>query len=462
MRYRIKISRNDYDSLKELVLRDHPQEGAAFALAGIAKGGDPEDILVRRIIQIPQDFFLLQGEDHLRISSQAINGIIALCEKNKLGVIICHSHPADIPYSVSDDRGEGRIVEVLRKFIPQNAPTASLLFYPDGVRGRVWVFGSPRPVMVSEIRIIGETLKSVTFEKIKKQIQFDLNLFDRQILAFGKLGQALISSTKVGVVGVGGTGSPTAEQLVRLGVQDIVLVDKDIFDPSNLTRVYGTFACDVAKGVRKLLAGPDKVLLVAHHLKHINPKVNVIALKEDVVTKKGVSALLDRDIIFLCTDNHWSRAVVNRLAYQYFIPVINMGVRVDAKDGGILGASGVIDILRPDLPCLWCSGAVRSDRVATESTPQQERRERVREGYVQDVGTNAPSVVSLTTAVSGLAVTCFLQLLTGFMKENGAIQRLNYHICSGEVRRGATQKLDKCICKSVRGFGDLKKLDVLS
>ncbi len=244
MKYYIKISQLDFEELRQLVTMNHPHEGAAFALAGVTVQNDTLNVIVRRPVRIPNELFLIQEEYHLKYAPQAINGLISLCEKNRLGAILCHSHPADIPYSSSDDHGERRIFEILRKFIPENAPTASLLFYPGGVRGRIWLPGQSCPVHVSGIRVIGQAIQNISFEGPSKEPLFDPRLYDRQILAFGEEGQALISSTKVGIVGIGGTGSPTAEQLIRLGVQDLLLIDKDHFEKSNLTRVYGTYALD--------------------------------------------------------------------------------------------------------------------------------------------------------------------------------------------------------------------------
>src|SRR5574341_898091 len=134
--YRLKIAESDFTEIQNLVLADMPNEAGAFALAGMATHKRSTDILVRRVISIPKEHVSLQHEYHLEVSSQAVNGLIALCEANRLGAVICHSHPEDIPYSLSDDKGERRIVEVLRQFIPPQAPTASLLFFPGGIRGR--------------------------------------------------------------------------------------------------------------------------------------------------------------------------------------------------------------------------------------------------------------------------------------------------------------------------------------
>lgn len=463
MDYRLKITQADFETLQQLVLADLPRESGAFALAGISTRSDGVDILVRRPLAVPKDLFTVQHEYRLEVAAQAINGLIALCERNKLGALICHSHPSDIPYSPSDDHGERRIVDTLRRFIPSNAPTASLLFYPGGVRGRVWLPRSARPLPLTEICIIGRAFRRLRFTKSPRLQPIDSLIFDRQVLAFGEEGQRLIHAAKVGIVGVGGTGSPTAEQFVRLGVRDLLLIDPDQFSPSNLTRVYGTFASDLPKPRSRAKRPPAlKVDLIARHLRRISPEATIRALPQNIVFREAAKALLDRDIIFLCTDNQWSRAVVNQITYQYFIPTINLGARIDTDRGAIRGAVGIVDVLRPDLPCLWCRQSLQAGRVATESLPPEQRTALHREGYVEGIDTPAPSVISLTTTVSGLAVTLGLQLLTDFMGDDGAVARLNHDLLTATVSRGTSTILPKCICTTVRGYGDLKTLNVLS
>jgi len=459
--FNIKIAQQDLDKLCLLVNAKYPKEAAAFALAGVSIRGDDVTILVRRPIEIPPEQYVYQDKYRLEISSQAINGLAALCEKNQLGAILCHSHPDDIPYSASDDFGEGRVFEVLRRFIPANAPTASLLFYPGGLKGRIWVPGSTLPVPIVEVIVVGRHLQRIRLEEGEEVQEAVSEIYDRQVRALGEAGQRLISQTKVGIVGVGGTGSPTAEQLVRLGVRDLVLIDPDIFEPSNVTRVYGTFAPSCLLQIQKMLHGPPKkVGLVQRHLRRINPAIRVRTVRKHVVLRDAVDHLFDRDIIMLCTDDHWGRSIVNRLVHQYLIPAINMGVRIDAHEGLITEAVGTVDVLRPDTPCLWCKEALQAERIATESMRKSERRDRARQGYVEDLETPSPSVISMTTVISGLSVSLFLQMVTDFMGVNGEVARLNYSPLRSTVSRGMTQIHDKCICRQVRAFGDLKVLPI--
>jgi hypothetical protein len=460
-KHRIKISEQDFTKIQELVFVDLPKEAGVFALAGVAKREDGFDIIVRRPIEIPRNLFSVHHEFRFEVSSQAINGLVALCERNGLTAVLCHSHPEDIPYSPSDDYGEKRIYEVLRQFLPQKMPMASVLFYPEGLRSRIWLPDTSKPESISEVMVVGRRIKRIqSYPSFKHENESYEDMFDRQIRAFGDEGQRFILRTKIGIVGLGSTGSPCAEQIVRLGVRDIVLIDPDKFEPSNITRMYGSFA--YRDKVRWPFRGKTakKVDIIGAHLRRINPNIKIQIIPRSVVLSEAAEKLIDRDIIFLCTDDHWGRSIVNQIAYQYFIPTINVGMRIAAKekDGKISEAFGVVDVLRPDLPCLWCRQYLRPERIATESMPRSARQSREREGYVEDIYTPAPSVISITTALSGLAVTLFLQLVTDFLGPNGDIARLNYFVMDGNVRRGRATILNECVCQKVRGFGDLKSL----
>lgn len=197
-------------------------------------------------------------------------------------------------------------------------------------------------------------------------------------------------------------------------------------------------------------------------MKRINPATRITPIANNVVVREAAAALLDCDVIFLCTDDHWGRSVVNEIAYQYFVPVINLGMRITAANGKVSAGVGVVDILRPDLPCLWCSHVLRADRIAAESMPRKHRQSLAAEGYVEGLDTPAPSVVSATTTVSGLAVSLFLQLLTDFMGPAGNVARLNWNLLDGTVRRGRASVQKPCICTKIRAFGDLRPLSTVA
>jgi hypothetical protein len=90
--------------------------------------------------------------------------------------------------------------------------------------------------------------------------------------------------------------------------------------------------------------------------------------------------------------------------------------------------------------------------------PRSKRRALEREGYVEGIDDPAPSVVSITTTLAGLAVTMFLQLVTDFMGDAGGVSRLNFDMLVGTVRRGTSDITPSCVCTKVRGFGHLESL----
>jgi hypothetical protein len=464
MTYRIKITGTDFNKLRELVCANAPRETGAFALAGLARQKDGFDIIIRRILPIPESLFRVQTRSHLEISSQAVNGLASLCEQNGLGAVLCHFHPYESAYSPSDDFGEERIFRTLEPFITSNSPMASLLFSPKNIQGRIWMPKKGRFVLLDSVEVVGRYLQHMAISDGCPHLCIsDKEMFDRQIRAFGEAGQTMISTTKVGIVGLGGTGSAVAEQVIRMGVKDFVLVDPDRIDLSNITRVYGSFPDLFRMGFwRSVRRRPLKVNVAINHMLKINPQARIVPYALNIVQEDAARALLDRDIIFLCTDDHWGRSVVNQIAYQYLIPVINLGIAIGSTNGEVMTGAGVIDILRPGKPCLWCSGFLRAEVIEAESIPQALREGLAREGYVEGLETRTPSVISMTTTIAGMATTQFLQIVTDFMRESGDVTRLNYNPLDGTVHRGKTGSRDNCICKKVQGFGDLKPLNTIN
>jgi molybdopterin/thiamine biosynthesis adenylyltransferase len=67
----------------------------------------------------------------------------------------------------------------------------------------------------------------------KSVTELDRPRYDRQIRAFGVAGQNILKSLRVGIVGLGGTGSIVLQELAHLGVTDFLLLDPDVVEESN-------------------------------------------------------------------------------------------------------------------------------------------------------------------------------------------------------------------------------------
>lgn len=456
MKYSIKISKVDFEQVKTILFKYKPKENALFLLIGQANSKNIINFLVRRIIEIPGKEVIVRTNNHLEISSKAINGIIALCEANKLGLIVCHSHLNSFnEYSYSDNFGEKRLKEIFYKFMP-NYPFISLLISNNGFKSRLWKNNNQLET-IKNIKVIGRRIEELG-ENEYIGIS-DKKIYDRQILAFGEMGQKIISNAKVGIIGVGGTGSAVAEQLVRLGVKDFIIVDKDYFDSSNITRIYGSYSKDKPN---KDFKKQSKVKLIKKHLKNINKESRIEILFGNIINKETCLKLLDRDIIFLCTDDQWGRSIINQLAYQYMIPVINIGVRIDCEKGKINAGSAALHVLYPGKPCLWCYNYLKSNLIAAESMSKEEKEKLIEQKYIKGMDISAPSVISFTSIIASMAINIFLQMLTDFMEEKGDISCLEFDIFNCDIRRG-TVTIDKnCICSRVKALGDYGNLHTIN
>lgn len=98
----------------------------------------------------------------------------------------------------------------------------------------------------------------------------DLNWNERTCLLLGEDAVGQLAASHVLVVGVGGVGAYAAEMLVRAGVGSITIVDGDAVSVTNLNRQLPALHSTLDM---------DKVDVMKHRMKDINPEVTVSALK---------------------------------------------------------------------------------------------------------------------------------------------------------------------------------------
>jgi molybdopterin-synthase adenylyltransferase len=263
------------------------------------------------------------------------------------------------------------------------------------------------------------------------------------VRAFGALGQAILSSMTIGIVGLGGIGSIVAEQLAHLGVGEFVLLDPDVLEETNLNRVVGA--------AREALGMP-KVTLAEKLIRRINPDANVRAIRGDIMCARDASALLDVEFLFGCTDSHGSRTVLNQIAYQYMIPTIDLGVHVQARSGHIRTIAGRVQMLAPGLACLVCSNLLNSEEVRRDFLSVEARR---RDPYIPGAAEPQPAVISLNGSVASFGVTMMLSAVVG-IPLSARYQIIRFD--RGTVRPVAQSPQENCIVCSLRGAlgrGDL-------
>ncbi|SRR6266702_4123177 len=447
----VAITRSDYEFLRRSLFTSDGKENAALLVCGIVKTNEKQELLVREVVPVPSDAYTERLSYHLEIAPRFINSVIDKCVRKGFGIITTHSHPTSdaAHYSSSDDGGEGRLFKVFSDLLGPGKHGSLLLTRTDTI-GRFPA--ARRFVPLDRLSVVGPRLSRTYFGRSKARSRTGSSATQhRQVLAFGTEGQALLESLQVGIVGLGGTGSAVAEQLIRIGVQKLVLVDPDEFEPSNLSRLYGSRFTDTKKPI-------PKTQIVARLMGSIAPSGEARQIQDSVVRQSVLLELRDCDVIFACTDNDWSRSVLNRFAYQYLVPLIDLGIRITLKNGAVQGIGGRVARVGPETACLRCAHHLDPDRIRAESMPARQRDALVKEHYLEGVENPAPAVISFNTTMAGFAVSDLLLIALGIGDESRA-NELIYDGVDGiafRVRPDPNPLCDICSARGLKGIGDLQ------
>ena len=114
-----------------------------------------------------------------------------------------------------------------------------------------------------------------------------LDQFSRTELLIGKDGIKKLENSKVCIFGIGGVGSYVVEGLVRAGISNITIVDKDIVDITNINR---QLIADTET------VGRAKVDLEEERILKINPNAHVYKIKE-FVNKDNLEEIIEKIIM---------------------------------------------------------------------------------------------------------------------------------------------------------------------
>ena len=150
--------------------------------------------------------------------------------------------------------------------------------------------------------------------------------------------QEKIRSTRALVVGAGALGNEILKNLVLLGFQQIVIVDPDRIEESNLSRTVLYRSEDV---------GQFKAEVAARSVENICPGEHIRPLVGNVMYDCGLGLFGWSDLIFAGLDNREARLWINRSAWRMNRPWI---------DGAIEGINGIARVFLPGSPpCYECT-----------------------------------------------------------------------------------------------------------
>lgn len=420
-------------------LFDRPNvEGGAFVLCGQVRTGVVVKLLSHRVLPIAPDEYLRRERDGLTITSRALTRIAKLARQEQLSILFAHSHPAGVcHFSDQDDREEDRLLPFFQSRLPDRLH-GTLVLTEGSVVGRIY---RPQRTPTDLILVVGDRIRVWTTEGVTER---SAPIFDRQVRAFGPDIQKMLRSLHVGIVGVGGTGSPVAEQLYRLGVGQLTLVDGDRLADTNVTRVYGSSLNDV---------GNFKVDVLKRHLDCTGFETTVSVEPEHIIYERAAKRLRQCDVVFGCTDKQIPRAILTQLAIKYLIPVFDLGVRIDSSDGVIRGVHGRVTTLLAGEACLFCRGRISPEAMRVEALSPENRAQQVQDGYVPELETPAPAVIAFTSATASLAVSELLHRLTGYMGRERNSSEVLCRFDQSRIRTNRVPPQAECLCSDQTAWG---------
>ena len=438
--WKVVFSKRLYERLEEFLFSSAPRENGCFLLVNSYKTKSESVLLVTDIIRPTTDSWNYTAIDALEPSSSYINRCVVAADFAGSGLVFVHTHPSTLhisTFSRIDIETNRLLFANISQILPRK-PIGSLVFSRKGICGVIYDGNAIRGV--SRIKVIGNTLvefPGIGYEngnacKIRAE-------FDRQVRMLGERGQKRLQDIRVTIVGVGGTGSPTAVQLAKMGVMNLQLIDMDVIDKTNIPRVYGAGDGDI---------GMPKVEVVKKHIGSFS-KANIHAICADATSEDMLAQLIDSDVIFACSDNLTSRSVLNEISNRYCIPLIDVGCRVRLDDNdAILQAVAKVQIVTPGSACLWCTGTLDGKTILQESLPEEEKRRLSKEGYYDGIE-KQPSIISLTTMAASMGVNKLLSLIGAFGAEYNS--RTQIELKEEFMIDDMPEIKDNCVCRKNMG-----------
>jgi molybdopterin-synthase adenylyltransferase len=216
--------------------------------------------------------------------------------------------------------------------------------------------------------------------------------------------EEVLSSAVVGIVGLCGGGSPIAEQLAHLGVDNYLLFDPDYVEEPNLNRMIGSTPADALEERPKVEVIRDLILRIRP-----SAKVEVFATK----WQESHLALRSCTAVFGCVDSFASRNELEAYCRRFLLPYFDIGMDVNELAPRRYMISGQIIASLPGQPCMKCMGVLTEERMAQEAKRYGDAGDR-------------PQVIWPNNVLASTAVGMFVSLVTPWDRDQDFIPFFEY------------------------------------
>lgn len=380
----LKFVQPHHWSVLEAHLTSGRGERFAFAHARVLSAPAAEPVIEVTDIELILDEDVQGDSTGWSISDAALDRVHNAAATGGYALIEFHNHhrgPAS--FSHTDELGLESMANYVTDLLPRRPYGAGV--YAEGrVRVDFWTrtdTGLERGTFRSVI-VLGRHLRLLNAEPAAP-VERDA----RQADVLGDEGNATLKKLRVAVVGAGGTGSHVAVALAYLGVTDVLVLDDDLVEMTNLNRLVTATAADI---------GAPKNLVARRRIRDVDTGIRVVALPE--LSPQGAHPELDDvDLIIGCVDHDGPRDRLNQIAINTATPYIDIATGIDTTTTPpTLG--GRVVFVTPTGPCLHCLRELDPIEVSRWTKDEHQQALDRQHGYGSPG--SAPSVVHL----NGLAV----------------------------------------------------------
>lgn len=429
----LSMSGDQHEYLKNFLFPGDGKEAVSLLLCGRCAGERRERLVVRECHCIPYDHCSERTSARVTWQPECITPLLDRAAEESLSVIKVHSHPTGhAAFSPTDDDGDARLLPMIRGWVEADVAHGSVVMLPDGqMFGRVLCsHGEMKPINC--ISVAGEDLHFWYADAGDADLPADFTASHAQVFGEGTIER--LQRLSIGVVGVSGTGSLVIEQLQRLGVGELVIVDDDHMEERNVNRVLNSTMQDVD-------AKRFKVDVQADAVERTALGTRIIRINQNLWNPEVVRAVAQCDVLFGCMDSIDGRFLLNTLANYYTLPYFDIGVRLQAvstgpRKGRISEVCGTVHYLRPGRSSLMSRGLFTMNEVRAAGLLRNDpdaHEQQVKDGYIKGATVQRPAVISVNMFASSLAVIEFLARLHPFREEpNDAWAMVTFSLASME------------------------------
>lgn len=438
------IAAPDFAQLTKRLFASAPAESAAFLAAEPAGNR----LLIRSFHVFGTDELEDGGFGAATILDEVQGRELATLKRAGHALIEVHTHPGSrhrVRFSSFDEEELPRFARYVQHKL-RGLAFGALVLGEEGYEGRSWNADGQEGAL--RLRVVGQAVDAPSWLRNGDGYgAISHARFDRQVRALGSAGQTRLRALRVGIVGLGGTGSQVAQQLAHLGIRDFVLVEDDRVEESNLPRLVGATWIDARLRRRKSAVSTRVVRRVA-------PRAR-IETTGPLRSARSLAELQRADLIVGCIDNDGARLVLAELAAAYHVPYLDIGVGIE-NDEDALAIGGRIAFYLPGGPCIACADNLDFDEAAEDLESEAARQIRIERGYAQERNVE-PSLMPLNTVLVGAAMIELLAYVTGVRP---VTPFLRYDALAAQMIRQNVERDDECpICVPAYAMGTRHRIE---